>query len=137
MEKSWVNMILFSLLALINIGLDFALIPKYGLWGAFLPVALVMMIAIAIFYIAIKRFRKDIQVPIKFIGRCYLAGIPTALLALSAWKWNQPIWIALQMVIGIAVLAVSYRLLRIIGKREKEIIMEMPIPFKRLIVAVL
>jgi len=137
MEKSWVNMLIFSLLAVINVGLDFALIPHFGLWGAFIPVAFVMVIAVVVFYFAIKRFRKDIEVPIKFIGRCYLAGIPTALLALAAWKWHHPIALAVQMIVGVILLTLSFRLLKIIGEREKEIIMQMPIPFKRIIVAVL
>ena len=137
MEKSWVNMLLFSFLAVINVGLDFALIPRYGLWGAFLPVALVMMVAIAVFYAAMKRFREDLEVPVRFIARCYLAGLPTALLAITAWKWNEPLYIAIQMVIGTVMLAVSFRVLKIIGKREKDLIMQMPIPFKKIIVSVL
>ncbi len=137
MGKSWVNMLLFSFLAVINIGLDFALIPRYGLWGAFLPVAFVMIVATAVFYTTIRKFRKDIEVPVKFIARCYLAGLPTALLAITAWKWNQPLSIAVQMVIGTVILALSFRLLKIIGEREKELIMQMPIPFKKIIVSVL
>jgi O-antigen/teichoic acid export membrane protein len=137
MEKSWVNMLLFSFLAIINIGLDFALIPSYGLWGAFMPVAFVMLLAVVVFYGAIKKLRGDIEVPFRFIGRCYLAGLPTALLAITAWKWNQPVWIGVQIMIGFVVLAMSFRLLKIIGDREKELIMQMPIPFKKIIVSVL
>lgn len=137
MEKSWVNMLLFSFLAVINVGLDFALIPRYGLWGAFLPVALVMIVAIAVFYVAMKRFREDLEVPVRFIARCYLAGLPTALLAITAWKWNEPLYIAIQMVTGTVMLAVSFRVLKIIGQREKDLIMQMPIPFKKIIVSVL
>jgi O-antigen/teichoic acid export membrane protein len=60
-EKSWVNMLLFAILAVCNVGLDFALIPKYGLWGAFIPVALVLVLAVIIFSSAVRRVLPDIR----------------------------------------------------------------------------
>jgi len=136
MGKSWVNMLIFSILAAVNLGLDFAFIPEYGLWGAFFPVALVMVMAVIFFDLAVKKFRRDIKIPVNFILRCYLAGLPAALLVITANLWSGVIALGIQIVLGAALLVLGFRMMKIIGEREREIIRQMPIPFKKLILAV-
>jgi O-antigen/teichoic acid export membrane protein len=63
MERSWVNMLVFTILAVVNVGLDLLLIPRYGLWGAFIPVAFVMLLAVGAFYIVARKINGRI-----FIG---------------------------------------------------------------------
>jgi O-antigen/teichoic acid export membrane protein len=135
MEKSWVNMIVFGLLAVINIGLDLALIPRYGIWGAFIPVAVVLMIGVAAFWIVVKRFRPDVGIPISFIARCYAAAVPAALLYFSAVRWTSLPALAVQMIAGVALLVCGYRWMRVIGREEKELIRRLPIPAKEYIIA--
>jgi O-antigen/teichoic acid export membrane protein len=137
MGKSWVNMIVFSILAIANIGLDLAFIPSYGLWGAFFPVAFVLVLAVLFFNLAVKRFRSDIKIPLGFIARCYLAGLPAALLAVTAYLWDGTVALVFQIAGGFLLLVLGFRVMKIIGEREREIIREMPIPFKKLILALL
>jgi O-antigen/teichoic acid export membrane protein len=137
MEKSWVNMLVFAALAIVNIGLDLAFIPRFGLWGAFFPVAAVMLLAIAVFRVVAGRFDSGLTIPAGFVARCYLAALPTSLLGLSASRWDSPVALAVQMLIGVFFLFAGMRLLRLFGEREKALIMRMPIPFKEKIVSIL
>ena len=135
--KSWVNMLIFAFLALVNIGLDLALIPRYGLWGAFLPVALVMILGVAIFYLVASRIVRNIFIPVSFIVRCYLAALPTAAFALTAMRWNGPVALLLQIAAGAVLLIACFRFLRVMGPQERELIARLPIPLKGTILKLL
>ncbi len=137
MEKSWINMLVFAALAVINIGLDLAFIPRFGLWGAFFPVAAVMLVAVAVFSTVAGRFDSGLSIPAGFIARCYLASLPTALLGISASRWDSPIALAVQMLIGVILLLAGVKLLRLFGEREKALLMRLPVPFKEKIVSIL
>ena len=137
MEKSWVNMLVFAALAIVNIGLDLAFIPRFGLWGAFFPVAAVMLLAVAVFRTVAGRFDSGLSIPAGFIARCYLAALPTALLGISASRWDSPIALAAQMLIGVILLLAGIKLLRLFGEREKALMMRLPIPFREKIVSIL
>jgi O-antigen/teichoic acid export membrane protein len=136
MEKSWVNMLVFAALAIVNIGLDLALIPRFGLWGAFFPVAAVMLLAVVVFRKVAGRFDSSLAIPAGFVGRCYLAAVPTALLGISASRWDSPIALAVQMPIGVILLLAGVKLLKLLGEREKALIMRLPIPLKEKIVSI-
>lgn len=137
MEKSWVNMLVFAALAAVNIGLDLAFIPRFGLWGAFFPVAAVMLLAVAVYRMVAGRFASGLSIPAGFIARCYLAALPTALLGLSASRWDSPIALAAQMLIGVILLLAGIKLLRLFGEREKALLLRLPIPFREKIVSIL
>ena len=138
LEKSWVNMIVFAILAVVNIGLDLALIPRYGIWGAFLPVAVVLALGIVLFYIMVKRFRPDVKIPVPFILKCYAAAAPAAaIFGVTAMRWSSPAALALQIPLGIVCLFAGFRLLRVVGNEEKEIIRRLPLPWKERIVSLL
>ena len=135
--KSWVNMLVFTFLAVVNIGLDLALIPRYGLWGAFFPVALVMILGVAVFYIVASRIVRKIYIPVSFIIRCYLAALPTAALSLTAVRWSGPAALLLQIVAGAALLIACFRFLRVMGPKERELIARLPIPLRGAILKLL
>ncbi len=134
-EKSWVNMLLFAILAVCNVGLDFALIPKYGLWGAFIPVAFVLALAVIVFSIAVRKVLPDIRIPVGFILRCYIAAIPVGLLAVTVRKWSSPAALVIQIALGAVLLVVGFRVMKIIGEKEKELILKLPLPFKERIIS--
>ena len=136
LEKSWVNMIIFLILAVVNVGLDLALIPKYGLWGAFIPVSIVLLLGVFLFFYALRRFRKDVRVPVFFIAKCYAAAIPAFLIAVADAKWSSPFAVALQFIAGAVLLVAGFRFFKVIGSEEKELMLRLPIPFKEKIVAI-
>lgn len=134
-EKSWVNMLVFAVLAVINIGLDLALIPRFHLWGAFFPVAAVMIAGIAAFRIAVGKFGLGLRIPAAFIGRCYVAVFPVACLSLSTERWSTPGALAAQMLIGVGLLWAGIRISGVFGPREKELVMRLPLPLKKVFVS--
>jgi len=137
MEKSWVNMLVFTVLAAANVGLDLALIPAFGLWGAFFPVAAVMLIATVIFRIVAGKYESGISIPAGFVARCYLAALPVALLGLSASRWNSPVALVAQMIAGAVLLLGGFRVLKLLGGKERELIMRLPIPMKEKLLSIL
>ncbi len=136
MEKSWVNMLVFAALAVVNIGLDIALIPRYGIWGAFFPVALTFILGIVFFRAVLGRFRPDIRIPVIFVAKCYLAALPAALLALISARYYSLGALALELILGIALLWAGFRYLKIIGENEKKMIMKLPIPLKEKLISI-
>jgi len=134
--KSWVNMLVLTVMAVLNIGLDIALIPRYGIWGAFFPVLLILGVEVVVFRFAVRIFRPDIRVPLGFIGKCYLAALPTASLSYLSSRWDSPLSLILMMILGIALLFAGFRFLNIIGEKEKELILKLPLPFKEKLVSI-
>jgi O-antigen/teichoic acid export membrane protein len=128
MGKSWINMLIFLSVAIIEIGLDWVLIPRYGLWGAFVPVVVALVLAVVIFHAVMRRVRADVTMPARFIARCTLAGVPTCLLSLASSRWSSPTAVALMIPVGVVLLLLGFRALKVIGSEEKELIMRLPIP---------
>ena len=128
MGKSWINMLIFMSVAIMEVGLDCVLIPRYGLWGAFVPVVLALVLAVAIFHAVMRRVRGDVTMPAAFIARCTLAGVPTCCLSVLSSRWSSPAAVALMIPVGIVLLILGFRALKVIGSEEKELIMRLPIP---------
>lgn len=135
MGKSWINMLIFLLLAVLNVGLDLALIPRWGIWGAMIPVPIVLTSAIVLFRIATRRLRPDIRVPAGFVARCAAAGVPAAALAAASARWSSPAAIAAMIPVALLLLYAGFRLLRVVGAEEKELIRRLPIPAKERLIA--
>jgi O-antigen/teichoic acid export membrane protein len=130
MGKSWVNMLIFLLLACINVGLDLVLIPRYGVWGALAPVSFALMLAVVLFHVVMRRWRRDVKTPALFIARCYAAAVPTSLLAIATARVSSPVAIATLIPVGLALLVLGFRWMKVIGPAEKELIRLLPIPAK-------
>lgn len=137
MEKSWVNMLIFLFLAVVNVGLDLALIPRYGLWGAFFPVAFVLVLGVVVYSAVLGRMRPDVKPPAYFILKCYAAAVPTCLMALASMRWSSPVSLALQIPVGALLLLLGFRWMKVIGDEEKEILRRLPIPLKERIITFL
>ncbi len=130
MGKSWINMSIFLTLAVVNVGLDLLLIPRYGMWGAMIPVPIVLTSAVVLFHAAMRRERPDVRIPWRFIGRCCLGALPLAALAIPSSRWTGAWAIAIMAPAGIALLYAGFRLFRVIGDEEKNLIRKLPIPMK-------
>ena len=135
--KSWVNMLIFLCLAVVNIGLDFAFIPRYGLWGAFAPITFVLVIEVIAFSRVVRIFRPDIRVPVGFVVRCYAAAVPAALVGFISCRWNSPLELLCEALVAVALLVLGFRVAKVVGPNERELIMRLPVPFKRQLIAVL
>ncbi len=136
MGKSWVNMLIFMSLAIVEVGLDLALIPPYGMWGAILTVSIVLLLGVILFHGVMRRVRPDVRTPAGFILRCSLAAVPTCLLSLVVSRWSSPAVVAIMIPVGIGLLVAGFRVMRVIGPEEKELIRKLPIPARERLLAI-
>jgi O-antigen/teichoic acid export membrane protein len=135
MGKSWVNMLIFMTLAVLEIGLDLVLIPPYGMWGAILSVSIVLLMGVVLFHAVMRKVRPDVKTPAGFIVRCSLAAVPTCLLSLIVSRWSSPAVVALMIPVGIGLLVAGFRVMKVIGPEEKELIRKLPIPARERLLA--
>jgi O-antigen/teichoic acid export membrane protein len=136
MGKSWVNMLIFMSLAIIEVGLDLILIPAYGMWGGIASVSIVLLVGVVLFHAAMRKVRPDVKTPAGFIVRCSLAAVPTCLLSLIVSRWSSPAVVALMIPVGIGLLVAGFRVMKVIGPGEKELIRKLPIPARERLLAI-
>lgn len=135
MGKSWVNMLIFMVIAIIEISLDLVLIPRYGLWGGMAGVSIALLATVVVFHVVMRRLHPDIKTPIDFLIRCTAAAVPTCLLSILAMRWHSVGALALMIPVGLVLLFVGFRVMKVIGPEEKEMIMRLPIPAKERLLA--
>lgn len=135
-EKVWINVLLNTGYAIVTLGLDFYLIPRYGLLGATIPTGVVTALTPIVRWYIAKRYVPGIRIPWAFIGRCFLAAAP--LLALFwAKQWAVTAFrLLLLCLAGGVVTMLSYRLLRVLGPEERDFIARSRLPRKEWILRI-
>ncbi|MBN1825956.1 MAG: oligosaccharide flippase family protein [Candidatus Eisenbacteria bacterium] len=130
-EKTWVNLVLAAVFAVINLGLDLILIPRYGLPGAIPPVAIAIGISPLLRWAALRNLHGPVPIPWAFLGRCYAASAslvllyPLRSLAGNAWGFG------LLLLLAAVVLAAAFRFARPIGPEERLLFERSNLPGKR------
>ena len=128
MERSHYNLVIYSFLAVVNIGLDLILIPRYGIIGAMIPVAIAIAISPFLFKRAIDRLLPGVAIPMKFIGRCFLASSP-ALLLLPLTRWvNGPLELSVALFAACGLVFFGFKWSKVIGEEELDLLSSIPIP---------
>ncbi len=129
MEKTHVNLIIYVVLAIVNIGLDLLLIPRYGVVGAMIPVGVVIALQPPLYRIALSREVDGVKIPFRFIARCFLASSPVLLLWPAMRFVDSAYTLAGAGLVAFALVIVSFRVMRVIGPAESEILRSIPAPF--------
>ena len=128
MEKAWINLVVYVGLAVVNVGLDLVLIPRYGVYGAIWPVALVILASPFIYRGLLARHVSEVKIPLGFIGRCFLASAPVALL-IPVLGWVEgPVTLAAAFMVAAGLLLVSFKVARVVGAQERELLGSIPFP---------
>jgi O-antigen/teichoic acid export membrane protein len=137
LEKTHLNLLIYCILAVVNVGLDFILIPRYGVYGAIVPVALAIALQPLIYFVVLRRHVSGVTIPYAFIGRCFLASafVVAALPVLRGIDGAGGL--AAAALVGGMALAFGYRLLRVLGAEEASAIAAIPVPAARHIAAFL
>lgn len=135
-EKVWVNVLLNVGYAVATLGLDFYLIPRYGLLGATIPTGIVTALTPIVRWYIAKRYVPGIQIPWLFIGRCFLAAAPLLLLFWAKQWAESAVRLLLLCIAGGVVTILSYRLLRVLGPEEREFIAHSRLPAKNWILRI-
>ncbi|MDH4037637.1 MAG: oligosaccharide flippase family protein [Candidatus Krumholzibacteria bacterium] len=128
LEKTHINLVIYGALTVINLGLDLLLIPKYGVFGAVVPVAIAIALQPLAYYLAARREIAGIGIPFAFIGRCFLASaaVVVALPVLHLFP-GVPGLAAAGVVAGVAVVF-AYREAGVLGGDEIDAVGAIPLP---------
>jgi O-antigen/teichoic acid export membrane protein len=128
LEKTSLNLLIYIVLAVINVGLDLILIPKFGVPGAMVPVSLAIAAQPVLYYMALRKYVPDISIPFGFILRCLAACAPCAVVvAILHWVGGTAGFVAASLV-GLAVLLVSYRAAGVFASEELAALGAVPVP---------
>jgi O-antigen/teichoic acid export membrane protein len=121
-ERPWLGFGLYLINAAVNVGLDLLLIPRFGLWGAVLPVSLVILVSPLPYWWVLRRLGVAIRPPWHYLGRMYAASGAMLLLWPLRALVDSPLRLALLVLAGIVVWVVGMRLFRVLGSEEKSLI---------------
>jgi O-antigen/teichoic acid export membrane protein len=119
-------MMICAALAVLNVGLDIVLIPRYGLIGAIYPVAAVILVSPFLYHLALRRFLQDYRIPFRFIGKCFLASAPVILLYPIVAKVDDILTLTLTILAGVFILVLSFKRFKVLGQEEIELLENIP-----------
>ena len=129
MEKTHVNLLIYIVLAAVNIGLDLILIPRYGVVGAMIPVAFVIGVSPFIYRAVIAREIATISIPLRFIARCFLASSVGLLVFPLVRFVDGPIGLAATGIASGVLIVAGYKIFRVITSQEVDWLGSVPLPF--------
>ncbi|HET6348595.1 MAG TPA: oligosaccharide flippase family protein [Candidatus Krumholzibacteria bacterium] len=128
LEKTSVNLLIYMALAVVNVGLDLLLIPRFGVPGAMVPVSIAIAAQPVVYYMAVRRYVRGISIPFGFIARCLAAAAPTVVvLAVLHWVAGV-VGLVVAGVVAVPVLLWGYRRARIFGPDELAALGGVPVP---------
>lgn len=127
-EKSYANMMVYIGLAAFNLGLDFLLIPRYGLAGAIIPVGLVILLSPFVYFAVLSRYISGVRVPLRFIMRCFAASSPVALLIPFISYTRTPAGFIIASLAALPLFLAGFRVFRVIGDEERSLLDSIPLP---------
>jgi O-antigen/teichoic acid export membrane protein len=122
MELTWLNLIIYVCNSFVNVGLDFVLIPRFGLYGAVVPVGLVILASPFVYYHVLRARRISFSIPWGFIGRCYLASLPLVIFFVFSRYVDSVASLVTACVLGVIVFWGSARAVSIF-RSEDEILL--------------
>jgi O-antigen/teichoic acid export membrane protein len=118
LEKTPVNLLIYAGLAVVNVGLDLILIPRFGVPGAMVPVAIAIALQPVAYFLAVRRFVPGVTIPLGFIGKCFAASAPAVALFALLRVMDGAAGLAVAGVCGVLLVAAGYRVARVFGTEE-------------------
>ncbi len=132
-ERTMLNMWAIGVGAIVNLGLDFLLIPRYGLMGAVPPVGIAILVSGYTQWLISRRLIPEISLPWSYL----LKFIPGVLLVTPLWfvrdKLTEPIPLLTALALATMSQYVVLRLFRACGEDERNLVLKSNLPMKRFI----
>jgi len=128
LEKTHVILIVYVCLAVLNVGLDLVLIPRYGVTGAIVPVALVTAASPFIYRALVRRYVDGVRIPLVFIGKTFLASGFVVLLAPFTRYITGWLELAAAFLAAAVLIVLGYKLVRVVGRKEMDMLGAVPFP---------
>jgi len=129
LERPWYSFALYVVNSIIIVGLDILLIPRLGLVGAVIPVALVIAISPFTNYLVLRRCGIRPSIPFGFLARVYLAAIPCALLYPARFFVNGKVPVALATLAAVFMYWLGLRIFKVLGQEEAALLERSRLPF--------
>ena len=136
-ERVWPNFLVALVGAVINVGLDLLLIPRYGLWGAIPPVTIALLVTGILQIIVTRRTLPSLRIPWGYFFRVLLGSAVIVPLWFLRGALQEPIWLGIALVGGSLAQFLVLRAMRVVGPDERELLMKSNLPFKAWIVRLL
>jgi O-antigen/teichoic acid export membrane protein len=121
-ERPWIALVIYVVNASVNVGLDLALIPRFGLWGAVIPVSLVIVFSPLPYLWALRRLGIRLRLPWGFLLRIYAASGSMLLLWPLRSRIGGPVTFLGLVALGVGVFVAGVRLFRVLGPEERSLI---------------
>ncbi len=127
-EKSHVNLLICAVLAIINVGFDLLLIPRFGVIGAVIPVGVVIAGSPFMYRYGLARYVSGTRVPFAFIGKCFLASSPVLIILPFAGFIRGTFELCVALFIACVLILLTAKRIKLLGKEEFEMLASVPIP---------
>jgi O-antigen/teichoic acid export membrane protein len=133
LERPWSSFWLYLVNSIAIVGLDLLLIPRYGLVGAVIPVALVITASPFLTYLVIRRLGVRPAIPFGFLARVYLAAVPCALLYPARFLVRGKVPVALAALAAVGLYWMGLRIFRVLGEEEGLLLKRSGLPLAALL----
>jgi O-antigen/teichoic acid export membrane protein len=130
-ERSHTNLLVYALLAVVNVGLDLLLIPRYGVVGAVIPVGLVIAASPALYRWVLARYVTGVRIPYAFIGKCFLASSPALVLLPFTGLIGGALELCAALLVACIMILITAKKIKLLGKAELDMLGSVPIPAAR------
>ena len=137
LERTDVMMTISIVVAVINLLFDYIFIKQYGLIGAVIAFFGTIVLSKLIEIPITMKFFAQFRIPLKFIGKCYLATLPILPLALIESYITNIYTLVILSIVGVGLSIIGIKLVGLVGKEEKKIIEISNVPFKKTIIRIL
>jgi O-antigen/teichoic acid export membrane protein len=126
--KTPAALVAYLIFSSVNLLLDILLIPRFALVGAVIALSVAKLLNLVLFArIAWSEF-SEIRVPWAFLTRVGFACAPVLLWWLVEGRLASPLAIVGGVLAGPFVLVMTFRIVRVVGKEEAEIIRQSKLP---------
>ncbi len=137
LERTHVNLLIYALLAVVNVGLDLVLIPRFGVYGAIVPVAIAILLQPVLYYRVVRRFHAGIAIPFGTIVRSMAASLSALVMVPILWAWDGALGLAVAVLAGGTAILLGYRVGRVVSAEDAGTLASLPVPGVSRIVALL
>jgi len=128
LERTALNLVIYIVLAFVNVGLDLVLIPRFGVPGAMVPVALAIAAQPVLYLVVVRRFVPEISIPLRYILRCLVACAPCAIAVPILYVVDGVPGFVAASLAAMAVLPWSYRAVGVFGSADLSALETLPVP---------
>lgn len=129
-ERAMVNTLVALVGAVVNVGLDFVFIPRFGVWGAVPPVAVALLASDGLQYVLSRRLVPGLDIPWGYLARVLAGSAVVAPLWFVRARLDAPLAVGAALIGATLLQFFVLRTMRIVGDEERELLLRSHLPFR-------